>query len=213
MSYPLQSKLLKVLQDKKLTRIGGETEIDVDVRIISTTNKNLADLMKESRFRPDLFYRLNTFPLHLLPLRERVEEIPLLTEYYVRFYNELHKKMIILSQSAVRILRNYPWYGNVRELESFIERLVILFNGVLNESHIRDIIGRHEDCSEAGPIRPLHREAVAVYRLISLEEALEETKKQLFQLAAQKTTNSSRVARLLGISQPSAYRKLKKYVS
>lgn len=210
MSYALQAKLLKVLQDKKLTRVGGETEIDVDIRVVSSTNRNLEDLIKEGRFRSDLFYRLNTFPLHLLPLRERVEEITALMDYYVRYYNELYKKSVFISKSAVRLMRSCPWYGNVRELESFIERLVILFNGVINEMHIRDLMGQQKSAAVA-LVEAAQGEAVTVHALIPLESALEETEKQVFRLAALETTNSSEVARLLRISQPTAYRKMKKY--
>ena len=126
----LQSKLLRVLQDGEFERIGGQKTLKVDVRIISATNRDLEKEVEEGRFRRDLFYRLNVFPLYIPPLRERKEDISLLVRYFVeKFSRKTSKDVRIVSLSTLRTLENYDWPGNVRELENIIERAVILTKG------------------------------------------------------------------------------------
>ncbi len=122
----LQPKLLRVLENGIFRRVGGVADIAVDVRVISATNRNLADAIAEGRFREDLFYRLNVIPLHMPPLRERAEDIPLLLDYFFRKFSGGAKS---LSSDALRILMKYPWKGNVRELENMVERVVLLTEG------------------------------------------------------------------------------------
>jgi len=127
MNLSAQAKVLRVLQEKKIERLGGQTPIEVDVRIIAATNKNLRSEIEKGRFREDLFYRLNVFPIHLPPLRERIEDIPLLCE---TFLEEMAKKTGLgkkrLHPEVLQLFKEYPWPGNVRELKNLIERLVIL---------------------------------------------------------------------------------------
>jgi DNA-binding NtrC family response regulator len=130
----LQSKLLRVLQEKEIERIGGNTIVKLDVRIIAATNKQLEEEVAKGRFRIDLYYRLNVFPLTLPPLRERRDDIPLLTDYFIQYYSEKTGKNIKgLSQNAFEDLMRYNWPGNIRELEHLIERSVLLADNEIIE--------------------------------------------------------------------------------
>ncbi len=126
----LQSKLLRVLEERALTRLGGKKSIKVDFRLISATNENLEDMVREGKFREDLYYRIHVLPIFVPSLRERVEDIPVLAEYFVKVYcaaNGLPVK--ILTDDALVALKRYPWPGNVRELENAIQRLVVMTDG------------------------------------------------------------------------------------
>lgn len=129
-SPTIQGKLLEVLQDKSIKRVGGTKFIKVDVRIIVATNKNIQSLVKEGRFREDLFYRLNVFPIHLPPLRERKEDIPVLAEHFLKRFNQGRRKNIKgIHKETIKKLMAYDWPGSIRELENVIERAVILEEG------------------------------------------------------------------------------------
>jgi len=133
----LQTKLLRILQEKEFERIGGYNTIKVDVRVITATNRNLEILMEEGKFREDLFYRLNVFPIIVPPLRERKTDIMLLANYFIEKYSSEHCKEISgVSTSATDMLMNYHWPGNVRELENCIERAIILSNDGIIHSYI-----------------------------------------------------------------------------
>jgi DNA-binding NtrC family response regulator len=130
MGTDMQAKILRVLQDRRFMRLGGTQEIQVDVRIVAATNVNLQQAVKEGRFREDLFYRLNVISLELPPLRNRKEDIPLLTVHYLKFYAEENGfPTPELTPDALRVLMEYEWPGNVRELENVIERCVVLSTG------------------------------------------------------------------------------------
>jgi DNA-binding NtrC family response regulator len=130
MTVDTQSKILRVLQDRKFMHLGGVQEIQVDVRIIAATNVDLKQLVREGKFREDLFYRLNVITVDLPPLRQRKEDIPLLVEHFLRKYSEENERPLRrLSTEALRALVNYSWPGNVRELENVIERAVVLSSG------------------------------------------------------------------------------------
>jgi DNA-binding NtrC family response regulator len=127
MSMDTQAKILRVLQDRKFMHLGGVHEIQVDVRIVAATNVDLRQLVREGKFREDLFYRLNVISIDLPPLRQRKEDIPLLVEFFLRRYSdENQRSMRRLNSEALRSLLNYAWPGNVRELENVIERAVVL---------------------------------------------------------------------------------------
>jgi DNA-binding NtrC family response regulator len=123
MPINLQAKLLRVLQNGTFRRVGGTTDVTVDVRIVAATNKNLTDEVSAGRFREDLYYRLNVVPLHIPPLRERKEDIPLLVDHFIKKFSPTPRR---LSPDAMKLLIHYPWKGNVRELENIIERLLLL---------------------------------------------------------------------------------------
>jgi len=127
MPMPMQAKLLRVLQERVIDRVGGTAQIEIDVRVISATNTDLKTEVDNKRFRGDLYYRLNVIPVNIPPLREREEDIPLLINYFLDKYNkEFGKKMIGISKDAMEALTSYSWPGNIRELENLIERLVVL---------------------------------------------------------------------------------------
>lgn len=130
MPLSLQSKLLRVLQEKEIERVGGTHAIPINVRVISATNSDLAKALKEEKFRKDLYYRLNVIPIVIPPLRARKEDIPLLVDHFITIYNaEFGKKVATFSREAEEALMDYSWPGNVRELQNLIERLVALSKG------------------------------------------------------------------------------------
>jgi PAS domain S-box-containing protein len=202
MPMHMQVKLLKVLQDKKLTRIGSVKPIDVDVRIIAATNKDLKQLINKGLFREDLYYRLNVFPIHIASLRDRKDDIQLLLQHFLSHYNKKYGRDVVLTQEAQERLMNYSWPGNVRELEHFIERLVIISEGIV------DIDGLEMERAQG---LENEEQAVIVNRIIPLKDAVDETERQLIKLALKISKNSYVVADLLNISQASAYRRIRKY--
>jgi len=135
MPLSLQIKILNVIQDKEFKRIGEVSYRDIDVRIIAATHRNLAQMVKNSEFRADLFYRINVFPIYIAPLRERKEDIHLLAQYFLNIQNDKYNISIRLTEDALALLEHYQWPGNVRELGNLIERLVIL-------SHDNEITGQ-----------------------------------------------------------------------
>ncbi|HVO67079.1 MAG TPA: sigma-54 dependent transcriptional regulator [Syntrophales bacterium] len=178
----LQVKLLRVVQEKTFRRVGGAEDIKVDVRIISATNKNLEKKVKEGSFREDLYYRLNVIPIHVPPLRERKEDIPVLTRYFIEKYSSAFGKEIkTISSYAMELLMNYPFPGNVRELENIIERSVALetSNIILPENLL--ISGRLQEISNFTDINipddgiDLNDE-VSKYERHLIEEALKKVK-------------------------------------
>jgi transcriptional regulator with GAF, ATPase, and Fis domain len=127
MSFPLQAKLLQVLQDGEFSRLGGKHDVRVDVRVIAATNQDLERCVAEGKFREDLFFRLNVVCIMLPPLRERREEIPILSEYFLKKYSvQYNKPLTSISADTMRLFMDYDWPGNVRELENLIKRAVVL---------------------------------------------------------------------------------------
>ena len=146
MSLRMQSKILRVLQENKFQRVGGESEIEADVRVIDATNKNLENEIAAGRFRSDLFFRLNVIPLYIPPLRERKEDIPLLADYFIKIFGNYSGRLEIDGQ-AINLLKKYDWPGNVRELKNIIERF-----SILNE---------HNKISEKDVLSELKMDAIA----------------------------------------------------
>lgn len=129
MDMTLQVKLLRVLEDRKIRRLGGSRNIDIDVRVVAATNLDLKDAIDQKGFREDLFYRLNVFPIHVAPLRDRREDIPPLLDYFLKhFSREFHKSVREVSRPALDLLMRYHWPGNVRELKNVVERICIMHN-------------------------------------------------------------------------------------
>jgi len=126
MPLNLQVKLLRVLQEKEVERIGSSKPIKIDVRIIAATNRNLEKLIKEGKFREDLYYRINVVPIYIPPLRERKEDIPVLVNYFLEVFNKEYGKNVKVSKEVFEVFLNYHWPGNVRELRNVLERMVIL---------------------------------------------------------------------------------------
>src|SRR5205823_5971760 len=130
MRLDLQSKLLRVLQEQEFERVGGTATIQVDVRIIATTNRDLEEAVERGEFRRDLFYRLSVLPIHIPSLRERPEDIPILAHHFAqRAAAELQREITTIAPEALALLQRYEWPGNVRELQHAVERAVILSTG------------------------------------------------------------------------------------
>jgi len=192
-----QIKLLRVLQTQRFERLGGEETLDVDIRILAATNKDLLQEVKNGHFREDLFYRLNVIPILLPPLRERHNDVPLLAQHFVRhFAAEQGKDVQGFSSEAMRLLLDYPWPGNVRELENSIEHATVLAKGGRIEAS--DLPSALRDGYISSPAGS-HRTLLENERIL-LHEALEEC-----------GWNKKQAARRLGISRSSIYDKLKKY--
>ena len=196
----LQVKLLRVVQEKTFRRIGDSEDIRVDVRIISATNKNLADNVKSGSFREDLYYRLNVIPFHLPPLRERKEDIPVLTKHFIEKYSrEFGKEIKTISAYALELLMQYPFPGNIRELENIIERSVALetSNIILPENLI---LSQGMTKKEGNLFSELPDTG------INLNEELEKFEKALIEKALLKAQGSkTRAAELLRISYDSLH--------
>ncbi|HXG31324.1 MAG TPA: sigma-54 dependent transcriptional regulator, partial [Thermodesulfobacteriota bacterium] len=196
----LQTKLLRVLQDEEIRRLGDTKTVKVDVRIIAATSRDLSRDVKRGSFREDLFYRLNILHIHIPPLRERKDDIPCLVEYFIGKYNEkLNRSIKGVSPKVMSELLDYPWYGNVRELENVIERAIILSDS--------DLITR----VDLGIRENATRETTPSDSL-SLEEAWARLEKAYIEKALSQTGgNRTRAARLLGLSRRSLLYKLKRY--
>ena len=144
----LQAKLLQVLQDGEFSRLGGESDVRVDTRIIAATNRNLEVAVKDQSFREDLYYRLNVVTVHLPPLRDRLDSVPLLVDHFLTKNNEQYKKDLKhLSSETMNLFMQYHWPGNVRELENMVRRMVVLGNeqAVLDEIALRGSDDRREE--------------------------------------------------------------------
>jgi PAS domain S-box-containing protein/TyrR family helix-turn-helix protein len=201
--FSLQVKLLTVLQDKTITPIGGAVPRKVDIKLITATNKNLKQMVEEGKFREDLYYRIHVVPLEIPPLRERREEIPVLVHYFLNLFSEKYSLQRKLSDACFHILEKYDWPGNVRELENVVERLVVTSHDVLiTPDHIPRYI-----CDAASH----SRKGVKVERMLTMQEAFEEVEKQLLERAYEQYKTTTKIAAALGISQPSASRKLRKH--
>ena len=202
----LQVKLLRVVQEKTFRRIGGAEDIKVDVRIISATNQDLAQKVKNGAFREDLYYRLNVIPVKIPPLRERNEDIPLLTSYFIEKYSKEFKKEIKkISPYAIQLLMKYPFPGNVRELENIIERSVALetTNIILPENLVMPGAGRIDEY--AGLSAGIPEEG------INLNEELTKIERLLIKKALQKANSSkTKAAKYLNISFDSLRYRLEK---
>jgi Nif-specific regulatory protein len=137
----LQVKLLRILQEQEFERVGGTKTIKTNVRLVAATNRDLEDMVKRGEFREDLFYRLNVIPVNLPPLRERYEDVKLLIEHYLKGFMKQHKKEMKFSKEALEVLLNYPWPGNIRELQNTMERIVLICpNGIIETEMLNHVL-------------------------------------------------------------------------
>jgi DNA-binding NtrC family response regulator len=196
----LQAKFLRVLEEERLRRLGGKSEISVDVRVISATNRDLKEEIKGGRFREDLYFRLNVFHIPLAPLKERRDDIPLLVQHFIdRFSREGGKKLAGLTQQAMKVLSEYGWPGNIRELRNTLERAVILCGSdAINVEHLpaEMALGGGESAYLKLPFGLPLREVEKEYILSSL---------------GRMQNNKARTAQALGISEKTLYNKLYRY--
>lgn len=200
----VQVKLLRVLEERSIRRLGENRSIPVDVRLVAATNQNLEELIKAGRFRADLFFRLNVVRLHMPPLRERVDDIPLLTAHFIDKHNRrAERKIAGIERDAMAVLMAYPWPGNVRELQNSIQRMLVIAGGeILTAADLPS-----EICDSAQRARPRPfgvkdqiRETTAITEKIMIRDALE-----------QNDWNVTRSARALGISRATLQTKMKLY--
>jgi two-component system, NtrC family, response regulator HydG len=196
----LQAKLLRVLEEGRLRRLGGRSELEVDVRVLSATNRDLRDEIRAGRFREDLFFRLHVFQIPLPPLRERREDIPMLVQHFLdKFSRESAKRVTGVQPQAMEVLLGYGWPGNIRELKNAIERAVILCDGeLLTRDHLPP------EMAGKGPDRHLFRVAHGV--------TLDALEKEYILASLQRNgNNKARTAEMLGVSEKTLYNKLNRY--
>jgi len=200
MGIPLQAKLLRVLEDHKIRRIGSPEELSIDVQVIAATNKDLRVAIKDVRFREDLFYRINVVEIHLPPLRERKEDIPLLCHHFLsRFNKKFSKEMKGISRKAQILLMNHTWEGNVRELQNVIESAAIL----TTKDYISDqVISKQLQKTTASS-----RAGLAFADDLSLEEV---EKQHIANVLKKTGGNKVKASSILGLSRRSLYRKIEK---
>jgi DNA-binding NtrC family response regulator len=207
MDLSIQAKLLRAIEEGEIERVGAITPLTLDVRIVAASNKDLSKAVDEKKFREDLFYRLNVFPVKVPPLRERREDIPLLVEYFIHKYsNEMKTNVKSISDEALDMLMGYHWKGNVRELENTIERAVILCDGdVITTDHFvlssEAVSGTAPALSLTnGTLGSVAKEALRVAETKRITSVLRETK-----------GNKSRAADILQVSYKTLLTKIKEY--
>lgn len=203
MSHQAQAKVLRAIEDGKIERVGGGRKIDVDVRLISATNKNLKEEIENGNFREDLYHRLNVIPILVPPLRERTEDIPILIEHFTKDISIKHKKPVTkFSDDAIHILQNQSWTGNVRELRNIVERIIIIVDK-------KEISAKDIEFMFAGNQQ-------SVDQLVDMSNSFQEFKEKaervfiLKQLRAN-DWNISKTAEILEIQRSHLYNKMKKY--
>jgi DNA-binding NtrC family response regulator len=202
MSKNIQSKLLRVLETKKFRRIGGTKEINVDVRVIAATNRNLEEEVKEGRFRKDLYYRLNVVTLEMPPLRERQGDIPILVDHLLKNKKITNKRKKKISKAALEMLEKYQWPGNIRELINVVERALIFSDTdtVIPE----DLNLFYDDMKSSDFLRKPDKEDLNDY----VDEA---ERDYIIQVLKQSSNSKTKAAKTLKVSRATLYRKLKKY--
>ncbi len=196
-SLPLQARILRVLDSGTFRRVGGVQDIRVDVRVICATNRDLQAMVKEGRFRKDLFYRVNVVSFTMPPLRERRDDIPVMAQYFAKHSPVARNRSVTFAPEAMSVLRNYGWPGNVRELQNVVERALILTSG--DQVRVADLPGNLRQ--EGSP---------AIHELTAQNPPLEELERSyIVRLLGEFGGHRSRVAQILGISERTLYRKLK----
>ena len=207
MDLSIQAKLLRAIEEGEIERVGAITFMKLDVRIVAASNKDLEKAVEEKKFREDLFYRLNVFPVRVPPLRERKEDIPILVEYFINKYcNEMKTPVKSVSKEALDILMGYHWKGNVRELENTIERAVILCDGdVITPDHFvlsKEVVSGPVTAfsSTEGTLESVAKEALRTAETKRISSALHETR-----------GNKSKAAEILQVSYKTLLTKIKEY--
>ncbi len=197
----LQPKLLRVLQEHEFERLGSNRTVRTDVRLIAATHRPLSRMVAEGKFREDLFYRLNVFPISIPPLRERIEDIPQLVEHFVRQYSlRLNKRIETISSETMRALTQYSWPGNIRELQNFIERAVILSSGPELTPPFAELV-RLKEASSAEPVTLRDVERAHISRI--LRQVNGELTRAACLLGVPRTTLFYKIRRL-GVSVPAS---------
>lgn len=199
MPLPLQSRLLRVLQEKEVMRLGADRVIPVDVRVIAATNQDLETLVDEKKFRNDLYYRLNILRLCIPPLRERADDIPELVEHFLRLYGRINAGIAGIGPRAIRLLQLCPWNGNVRELASVLERVMLLARGpIIEEADIKEVMPPNAGMPKAAAPGPE----------FSLKQMEQEA---IMQMLIEEEFNYTKLSARLGISRQTLWRRMKSW--
>ncbi len=198
----MQAKFLRVLEERKIRRLGGRNEVEVDVRVICATHRDLKEESRTGRFREDLYFRLHVFTIQLPPLKERREDIPLLVHHFIEKFNgETGKHVQGVAPPALAILQSYPWPGNIRELRNTVERAMILVDG--------DVIGEEQLPPDMLPTR-----SESAFLRVPLGATLDRVEKEYIIASLQRNGgNKARSAEVLGISEKTLYNKLNRYAA
>ena len=199
----MQSKVLRVLQEKEVRRIGGEENKPVDVRIIAATNRNLKKEMEKGNFRSDLYYRLFVVPINIPPLRQRKEDIAPLTNYFLNKFNAMYEVKKEISSEAIKAMEKYNWYGNVRELRNIIERLVVSGAGNTISAFQVEMCLKEDNFNNAEPVKNGEN--------ATLDELIENYEKQIIIQAVEECGTLTAAAQKLNVNKSTISRKLKKY--
>jgi len=210
MPQATQAKLLRVLEDHRVRRLGSPREVEIDVRVVASTNHKLEELIQKAGFREDLFFRLNVFRIALPPLRERMEDLPSLCEAMVRDLSAKHDcRVTDLDRKALELLQGHNWPGNVRELRNVLERAVILAGeGTILPSHLPASFWPEAAEAPAQPSANLNEVTLPVGTTIGRAE------RELIELTLRHTNNNrTRAAAILGITPKTLFNKLKEYVA
>jgi len=200
MNIQTQSKLLRVLQEREYERVGGLETIKIDIRVITATNRDLEEAIKAGDFREDLYYRINVIPIHIPPLRERREDIPLLAEYFLKKFNVDYRKNIeLISMEVIDIFMEYDWPGNIRELKNVIERAVAIAEpdvDILMPHHLRPQL----ICPKK------EKDLLEIQDGLSLAEF---EKYYIYNTLKKVNWNKSKAAQILGINRQTLYNKMR----
>ena len=204
MPLSLQAKLLNVIQDREISRLGSEETIHIDTRIITATNKNMEKLIKIGQFREDLYYRINILPMHIPPLRDRRDDIPVLIDFVLKRLNKKYKKRIVIDSLAIKDLINYDWPGNIRELENTLERLIVMNDKTIKQKDLPNYIVHKQTIDESVNQKDVYYKDIP-YAIKNIE------KKQIQDALKETGYVKSKAARLLGFTIRQLDYRIKKY--
>ena len=197
----IQVKMLRVLESKKIQRVGETSSIPVDVRIITATNRNLEQLMAENKFREDLFFRINVFPIYCPPLENRKEDIPLIIQHFVNINScKTGKNILGLNPEAMQLMMKYPWPGNIRELRNAVEYAFVLSHqNIIGPEHLQEKITKHNMNNVGQKI------------VVSSSTLFDSGRQKLIQTLKETGGNQSKAAAILGISRVTVWKHIKKF--
>ena len=204
-----QSKLLRVIQEGEIDKIGRTRPVRVDVRIIAATNKDLEKEVREGRFREDLYYRLNVVSLRVSPLKERREDIPLLVDYFLKYFSaNMSVKMPVIEDEALELLTRYNWPGNVRELQNVVQRLLLMGTSPINASKVNGALGVLENPGQGS------KQMAALFwskqKMSTWRDMEQRIQREYFQFVRENTNSDAEAARILGLAPPNFHRMCKR---
>ncbi|WP_231603405.1 sigma 54-interacting transcriptional regulator [Bacillus sp. FJAT-27231] len=205
MPLSLQVKLLRVLQEREVTRLGSSNAVKLDIQIIAATNKDIKSLVNKGTFREDLYYRLNVIPINIPSLRERIEELPYLISFFLHKYNNMYDRTIEINQDAIDFMSIYEWPGNIRQLENTIERIVVTSkNPIVDASSVQAFVPFEQEVIKSPPL---------FNHLMPLQEAIDLVEEQLITMAMEKYKSIKLASKVLDVSQPTMSRKYRKILT